>query len=205
MREERKEIDEKFFEELDKYIKRWYREPERTRTRIDIFHRTKEREREGRTLSNWIGGSELTGFITDDMGRLTEPSEEAFWKGIDDAVNKKEKGFSRYLIQLIEEKHLKETDVYKNAFIDRRLFSKIRSDDDYTPKKITVIAFAISMQLNIEETNTLLRKAGYALQDSDLTDLIVRYCILEGVYDFYRINEALKRKGEKAIGEDKYN
>ena len=139
------------------------------------------------------------------MGRLTEPSEEAFWKGIDDAVNKKEKGFSRYLIQLIEEKHLKETDVYKNAFIDRRLFSKIRSDDDYTPKKITVIAFAISMQLNIEETNTLLRKAGYALQDSDLTDLIVRYCILEGVYDFYRINEALKRKGEKAIGEDKYN
>jgi hypothetical protein len=205
MSEERKEIDEKFFEELDRYIERWYREPERPRTRIDIFHRTKEREREGRTLSNWIGGSELTGFITDDMGRLTEPSEEAFWKGVDDAVNKKEKGFSRYLIQLIEEKNLKETDVYKNAFIDRRLFSKIRSDDDYTPKKSTAIAIAISMQLNIAETNELLGKAGYILSHSKKADVIVEFFINKRVYDFYRINEALKSRGEKTIGEDKYN
>ncbi len=205
MSEERKEIDEKFFEELDKYIKRWYREPERPRTRIDIFHRTKEREREGRAQSNWIGGSELTGFITDDMGRLADPSEEAFIKNLDEAVNKKEKGFSRYLIQLIEDKQLEETDVYKNAFIDRRLFSKIRSDDDYTPKKSTAIAIAISMQLNIAETNELLGKAGYILSHSKKADVIVEFFIEKRVYDFYRINEALKKNGEKTIGEDKYN
>ena len=205
MSEERKEIDEKFFEELDRYIKRWCQEPERPRTRIDIFHRTKEREREGRALSNWIGGTELRQCLTKDMLGLADPSEEAFIKNLDEAVNKKEKGFSRYLIQLIEDKQLEETEVYKNAFIDRRLFSKIKSDDDYTPKKSTAIAFAISMKLSLEETNKLLEKAGYTLTRSKKADAIVIFHIERGVYDFYRINEALKSRGEKTIGEDKYN
>ena len=81
------------------------------------------------------------------------------------------------------------TDVYKNANIDRRLFSKIISNDTYTPSKNTIFALAISLKLNLKETESLLKSAGYAISHSSKSDLIIEYYILHNQSQNYNIDE----------------
>ena len=108
-----------------------------------------------------------------------------------DVVAHPEETFSRALFRLIRERDADEVAVYKKAGIDRKHFSKIRSNDDYCPKKPTVLALAISLELNLDETLDLLGRAGFTLSRSSRTDLIVEYFIDEGIWDFFEINEAL--------------
>ena len=99
--------------------------------------------------------------------------------------------FSVSLLRLIEAKGQDAVQVYKRANIDRKLFSKIKTNPDYLPSKKTILALAIALKLNLDETLALLKKAGFTLSDSILSDVIIEFFITHGKYDLDEINAAL--------------
>lgn len=108
--------------------------------------------------------------------------------------------FNKYLLQLIDKKGKKDSEVYKKANIDRKLFSKIRSDADYTPRKKTILSLALALELSLEETQDLLERAGYTLSHSKKFDVIIEYFIQSRQFNIFQINEVLFKYDLPTLG-----
>ncbi len=110
-----------------------------------------------------------------------------------------DESFSQTILRLIDSKGLKDSECYHRARMSRKLFSKLRIDDHYQPSRETALALAVALELNREETDRLLLKAGFSLSESSVSDVILIYCLNHRIYDLDMINEALLRFGQKAL------
>jgi hypothetical protein len=111
---------------------------------------------------------------------------------IEDFIKIKRKpSLNQVLFGFIDKKGSSDSEIYKKAGIDRRHFSKIRSNLNYRPSKSTTLALAFALELNREEIKDLLDSAGYSLSDSDTSDLIIQFCLEKRIYDIHYVNQAL--------------
>ncbi len=146
--------------------------------------------------------AEVSAEVCADVCADAAPQQAAARKRtLQEAVAQVGETWQQSLLRIIDERGYTDAEVYKRAGADRKLFSKIRSNAEYRPKKPTAVAFALSLRLSLDETKDMLARAGFALSPSSRFDLIVEFFIDNGVYDLSVINEALYDHGEPLLAQ----
>lgn len=174
--------------------------------RITMFREKKEEAKQSGTMEELdvsdyeIDKSAGVDFNVTSMkkSKMTQgmSSSIAIDRKLDDLMNQVEETFSQRLLRMIEERGLSNAEVYAKAYVDRRHFSKIKKNINYTPNKKTVLAFSIALQLSVDEAKDLLGCAGYAFSRSSKMDIIVAYFLQNKIYDMFEINEVLDAYGQ---------
>ena len=135
------------------------------------------------------------------VGSSPPEDDPEFLEHLRQFIDNREDTFQQRLLHLIDERGLTDVEVYKKANVDRKLFSKVRSNVNYRPKKKTAVAFAIALELDLATTEDLLSRAEIAFSPSNRFDLIVTYFITNRIYDIFEINAALFKYGQPTLGE----
>ncbi len=107
--------------------------------------------------------------------------------------------FSQYLLFLIQEKKMTNAEVYKRAIVDKKVFSKIKNDIHYRPNKLTAMCLCVGAKLNLDESNDLLARAGYAFSPCYIRDVIFKYFIEHEIYDMIELDIQLEEHGIPCI------
>ena len=121
-------------------------------------------------------------------------------QSLEDVISALGLTFQQQLLDLIDAKGYTDSQVYRKANLDRKLFSKIRCNKDYKPSRLTALSLAIALELNLDEATDLLGRAGLALSPSNLTDMIIKYCITHQIYDIYDVNALLYEYDQQLLG-----
>lgn len=121
-------------------------------------------------------------------------------QSLEDVISALGLTFQQQLLGLIDAKGYTDSQIYRKANLDRKLFSKIRCNKDYKPSKQTALSLAIALELNLDEATDLLGRAGLALSPSSLTDMIIKYCIIHRIYDIYDVNALLYEHDQQLLG-----
>lgn len=120
-------------------------------------------------------------------------------EGIRQRLRELDESFSQSVLRWIDKKGMKDSECYHRARMSRKVFSKLRIDDNYQPSRETALSLAVALELSREETDELLAKAGYSLSESSISDIILIYCLNQQIFDLYVINTALQHFGQKPL------
>ncbi len=183
-------------ENIDQYISSHY-QPSYVEHDLDL----KDECDEDFTAFSYGDAKPKFGFITNKNCIIREEEASLLPDDleIDDFLKQQKETFSQMLLRMIDERELKDSVVYKDANIDRRLFSKIRGDDNYIPSKKTVICFCMALKLDLFEARKLLESAGYALSASSRFDLIIMYLLENKEFNVVFANMVLEKYGEGSL------
>jgi len=179
------QIGGKLFADIAEYIDDHYVD-EHTDSRCELLRR--------------LNRLEKSGMICERMAMAAPKAMSIAPDNLDDLFVQLDAGFSETLLKLIDRTGKKDSEIYKKANVDRKLFSKIRNNPDYKPSKATAIAFAIALELDLEETRDFIARAGFALSHSSKFDVIIEYFIKQKNYDIFEINEALFAFDQSLLG-----
>ena len=183
------QISGKLFSAIAQYIDDHYVD-EHSDSRRELLRRQRQRESSAGMACGKTAADRFAAPM--DMGVAGD--------SLDDCLLELDAGFSETLLKLIDRTGKKDSEIYKKANVDRKLFSKIRNNPDYKPSKATAIAFAIALELDLNETRDFIARAGYALSRSSKFDVIIEFFIRQKEYDIFKINEALFAFDQSLLG-----
>lgn len=135
-------------------------------------------------------------FIDEHYVMVFNQLSHDYYDDLEELMENVEESFAVALLGYIDAKGLSDPEVYRRAHMDKRLFNKIKNPE-YHPSKKSALALAIALELNLQEMEDLIDRAGYSLTRSDKRDIIVAYCVKNGEYDILRINSILYAFGEQ--------